>query len=93
MDIGILMKTNVATTLDVDLKRLVKPDNGPSLINFSEALDFGIRFLLAQKKALENKWVNLEDFPDNVLSKRIIQLTTETNRQEHDKSLQERKAV
>lgn len=58
----VTIKTNINCYIDAELKRLSLENN----IGFSEALEFGLKFKLAE--------MDLEDYPNNKLLTKIAKL-------------------
>lgn len=57
------MRLTISTTIDAEIHKIAKDNN----IAWNDALEFGIKFLIAQKEGF--------NYPDNSLSNKIINLT------------------
>jgi phage regulator Rha-like protein len=58
------MRLNITTSIDAEIRGIAKDNN----IALSDALEFGIKFLVAQKDGF--------GFPDNKLSEKVRSLTS-----------------
>lgn len=69
------MKSTTTVTIDVELKKLAQD----LYMNISQASEVGIRMLVAEQRTKKEGYIDLDNYPDSFLKRRIIQLTNQLN--------------